>query len=217
MKRLGTFLFAAVLSLSAGATLACVPSGTRQPSPAYIAKHLVAHAAAIDIVVIERSERLPSAPFARGLFGSGPDQIKYRKDLFDGQVSLADEFEPTRLTYRVVETLKGQGAKRFQLTGVGPGSDSTIQSLAMYNDVRMITAVELTPLNLSPGTCLSFPGALKGVRYLVFRDAKGALVGEVIPWENYRRRGPSYLAVPKADDPWLRTVRQAVAAERKGR
>lgn len=217
MKRLGTLLVATVLSFGASAAQACVPAGGPQPSPAYIARHLVAHAAAIDIVVVERSERLPSAPFARRAFGNGPGQIRYSKDLFEGQVSLADEFEVTRLTYRVVETLKGQGAKRFQLTGVGPASDSTIQSLAMYNDAPRITAVELTPLNLTPGTCLSFPGALKGVRYLVFRDAKGALVGEVIPWDNDRRGGPSYLAVPKADDPWLRTVRQAVAAQRKGR
>lgn len=215
--RLGTLLFATILSLGASASQACVPAGKPQSSPAYIARHLVAHAAAIDIVVVERSERLPSASFARKAFGNGPGQIRYSKDLFEGQVSLADEFEVTRLSYRVVETLKGQGAKRFQLTGVGPGSDSTIQSLAMYNDAPMITAVELTPLNLTPGTCLSFPGALKGVRYLVFRDAKGGLVGEVIPWDKDRRRGPSYLAVPKADDPWLRTVRQAVAAQRKGR
>lgn len=215
MRRLGAIIVATVLSLGASAAQACVPSGGPQPSLAYIAKHLAAHAAAIDVVVVERSERLPSVPFARGRFGNGPDQMRYSKALFEDQVELADEFEPTRLTYKVVETLKGQGARRFQLTGVGPGSDSTIQSLAMYNDVRQITAVELTPQNLSPGTCLSFPGALKGVRYLVFRDAKGALVGEVIPWRDVRRRGPSYLAVPRADDPWLRTVRQAVAAERK--
>lgn len=167
--------------------------------------------------MLERSERLSSTSFARARFGNGPGQIQHRRDAYRDLVAVADEFEPARLSFKVVESMKGRGAPRFSLTGLGPASDSSIQSLAQYASPQDIEAVELTPLNLAPGTCLSFPGALKGVRYLVFRDTKGALVGQVIPWKTYRRGGPSYMAVPRADDPWLAAVRRAVADERRRR
>lgn len=210
--------FAQALVLLAAATpvIACVPAGGPRPTPAYFAQHLVASAASIDIVTLESERRLDPGQFARGLFGDGREWPRYSAEAYKAQLGLVQEYQPTRFTFKVVESLKGRGSKRFQLTGVGPDSDGATQSLAPSSHGAMldVEATELEPRNLSPGTCLSFPAGRMGGRFVVFRDSRGKLVGSVAPWRGERRGGPSYAAIRSGHDPWLREIRRALDAKK---
>lgn len=177
-------------------------------SPKAIAEVMAGAAAHIDLVVVERM----SSDFAISKPPHG-----YAEELTPAEREAAwrqDIGGPdaVRMHLRVLRSLKGTSADRFELSGElqeGPVTAwplaSTIISLLDEQDLAHWPG---------PGVCDSVIPAIDGAQYLVFRDADGRLLRQPVPIQFKGKRvtaaGPGAVPVTGELDPWVVLVAQAL-------
>lgn len=186
---------------------------------------MVKAAATIDIVVADRmtsdyvvgtdpkANAQARANYAASGIVLSPAQVSQRlktEELTDG----------ARIHYRVVERLKGAGSRLFSLNGVVPPDYPTAASSRGGNIVQLRSRLNSQDLSEWPGfgACIQPLWTGLGHRYVVFRDARGQLLGAKISVNFEGRpitvRGPSYVEVSGDDDPWVKSIRQALGVRR---
>ncbi len=238
MKPLAVALLTVSVLAVAPAAMACVPAPYHLYRPAVppsaLPAQMVAAAAFVDVVIAERVDLLDPDVFLAGAndrqlaaLATDAERAAYRQ-------SLALEHEDLRaggfgrIHFHVVERLKGPAAAGFTLIGLtnreaepelfrSPaqaraerGGYGTRRSL--YQAQRWVQANEI-----GIGNCTMPLAAAIGERYLIFRDARGDLLGEVRdntgPYRDNIQTG-SVVEPVADDDPWLARVRRAAAKAR---
>jgi hypothetical protein len=242
MKHLAAALLATCALAVSASALACDRAAYDKRYVKIDARRLPADmtkaAARIDVAVAEAVEPIDVDAFltqawAAELARAGPAEAERiaRVRKFEEQSFRLPSFG--RIRFRVEETLKGQPAAGFTLMGrfgfegspfaarrdefesaleQGFPRGDYSQPEAVYRYERMVQA----DIH-EPASCTTFPTAIAGRRYLIFRDAEGRLLGEIV--EPGRRYGgnlhqwPVYVPL-RANDPWLARVRKTVREAR---
>lgn len=185
-------LLALVATLSATPAMACQfvhePEPLGASSAEFIARRMTAAAATVDIAVAEH-------------------------------VTPLSRFPTTGIIFKVTERLKGASEERFTLYGAGDGvTVSPPPPLTYWVHTESGTAYPSPPLVEGPDGRGYFPMTschpgliepVKGASYLIFRDAKGRLLGEVEWSRGLSSHGYSFVQVDNAL--WLGAVRTVLA------
>ncbi|MCF8506037.1 MAG: hypothetical protein K9G59_14090 [Caulobacter sp.] len=195
---------------------------------------MLASAATVDLVVAESVDRsTPAKPLEAeedaqlAAATSDAERAEIRADFADYR----DQWRRSgagKVTYRVVDRLKGASPDRFTLNAFMPLEIN----LDVAADLKRFVAERgafLRPKDTwvrsvrdldewgGLGSCSSPVFAVEGMHYLIFRDANGRLlrdgVAEMVRvggrFEPSTRDGPVYEAVLPEGDPWLEAVRTA--------
>lgn len=208
---------------------ACIPAkGWPQKvelDVALAARTMAKAAATIDIVIAERKTddyAVGTAPKANAQ--ARANYAASGEVLSSAQVSRRLKTEEltdgARIHYRVVERLKGTGSRLFSLNGIVP-PDYPQTPPSRGRDLGELRS-RLGSQDLSEwpgfGACIQPLWTSLGHRYVVFRDARGQLLSAQINVRLEGRsisvRGPSYVEVSGDDDPWIRSIRQALSVKR---
>jgi hypothetical protein len=222
-------LSTALLLLLTQPAMACTPpKGWPQRvelDVALAARTMVRAASSIDLVVAERI----TSDYAVGTTPEANAQARANyaaggETLSPAQVSLrlkADELtDGARIHYRVVERLKGKGAQGFSLNGIVPPDYPKALPSQGGSVAELRSRLNSQDLSEWPGfgACIQPLWTGLGHHYVVFRDARGRLLGANIAVRFNGRstsaRGPSYVEVSGPNDPWVKSIRQALGARR---
>jgi hypothetical protein len=231
MKRLGA-LIVAIFALSAAPALSCsrVPFERWQPSvrPMALPAKMVADAALVEVAVAERRELVDIDAFLSESFkadlaraGDDAERREIREDMAWKREELATA-GLARVSFRIVERLKGGGPDTFKLTafstqepddGLTPAT--ALQSRGDYGKARQVyDAPKWVQADAwgGFGSCTAPISVVIGQHYLIFRGADGNLLGErpmgFVPLNQNLSPGSVFEPVT-ASDPWLARVRKA--------
>lgn len=193
--------------------------------PERVASELVAAATYVNIEVVVSVD----SDFT--LFEESEAILLARQTTDDGRLDVQNqvaswraEMSPItiRVTYRVVEHLKGPSRDTF--TAIGYSSDSIRlppgveppRSIRLRDLKGYLDLMDLAELQ-APFACHGPLIPTVGNTYLVFRDANGKLLRADVT-TRFRSKvsrvpGPAHVPVSGSDDPWVGVVRKAMAAE----
>lgn len=234
MRAFASLAFAAAL-VAAPAALACsvmAPIDNTAEINALFAARSVAAAATVDIAVAESARPLVDPALWRAWAARQPYGPGGRMDAERLVRQSRNKVIGQRISYRVVERLKGNSPAAFTLGGSafdpkpyraegvdrgGPGGHF-LDAVGRPLPQTIYHGDELGLENLLPMTSCHTPAltAQRGASYLIFRDARGRLLGPVTfhasapPVRTY-----AYAVVDRsAGDRWLEAVRAAARRSR---
>ena len=217
----------ALAALAPVAALACsIPQPPENTAglTALFARKSVDAAASVEVAVAERATPILGAEALRPWLASRP--ASERTDALRLYRSSMKQPMGQRITFRVVERLKGRGPATFTLNGgafekvarpdseaVGGAPVHELDRTGRPVPFTVYSPTEIAADNVVPLTsCFTSPvSAEKGAAYLVFRDARGRLLGPVAFYDSSSpARTYAYTRVNRtAPDPWLAAVRAA--------
>jgi hypothetical protein len=220
-------LVGALAALAPVAALACSipqPPENTAALTALFARKSVDAAATVEVAVAERATPILGAEALRPWLDSRP--ATERPDALRLYRSAMKRPMGQRISFRVVERLKGRGPATFSLNGgafesamrpdgesVGGAPVHQLDPAGRPVPFTVYSPTEIAADNVVPLTsCFTGPvSAEKGAAYLVFRDARGRLLGPVRFYADApAARTYAYTRVNRtAPDPWLAAVREA--------
>ena len=193
---------------------------------------MVEAAAVVEVVAVDSITPWDTKAFfaeerAEALAGRNPRSAAHIAGEYDHFERVYETNGASTVTFRVVETLKGQSTTLFSIGAfvVGPENDGFgLEELTNQLPATgpLPTAEQLYNLNAltdlthfeSAGCATPMAVRLDGY-YLVFRDAAGELLRDAVPVRSRHQRGqtaldgPNFEAVNETGDVWLESVRAA--------